>query len=58
MQVNGQNMAGYTREEAVLYLMSLTDSVEMTVQHRREEYDRVQAQQVQDNFYIRHVFVC
>jgi tight junction protein 1 len=49
-------MRGVTREEAVLYLLGLQDEVELLLQYRKDEYDRVRAQQLGDNFFIRFVF--
>ena len=35
------DMSGVTREEAVLYLLSLQDQIDLIVQYRREEYDQI-----------------
>lgn len=48
-------MRGVMREEAVLYLMGLQDRIELVVQHRRDEYERVREQNIGDNFYIRYI---
>lgn len=34
------DMKGVTREEAVLFLLSLQEQIDLIVQHRRQEYDR------------------
>ena len=39
-------MSGVTREEAVLYLLSLQDQIDLIVQYRREEYDQIVQNQV------------
>lgn len=49
-------MRGVTREEAVLYLLSLTDRVDLTVQYKREEYERLRMNNLGDNFFIRLFF--
>ncbi len=53
IQVNGKEMEGVTREEAVLYLLGLQEQVDLLLQFRRDEYERVRAQKLGDNFYIR-----
>ena len=40
-QVNDMDMAGVTREEAVLFLLSLQDQIDLIAQYRREEYDQI-----------------
>ena len=40
------DMSGVTREEAVLYLLSLQDQIDLIVQYRREEYDQIVQNQV------------
>ena len=35
------DMAGVTREEAVLFLLSLQDQIDLIAQYRREEYDQI-----------------
>ena len=46
-------MKGVTREEAVLFLLSLQDQIDLIVQHRADEYDHVMTSQRGDSFYIR-----
>ena len=48
-------MKGVTREEAVLFLLSLQDQIDLIVQHRADEYDHVMTSQRGDSFYIRSV---
>lgn len=52
-QVNDMEMNGVTREEAVLFLLSLQDQIELVVQHKREEYDQVVASGHGDSFYVK-----
>ena len=53
LQVNDMEMNGVTREEAVLFLLSLQDQIELVVQHKREEYDQVVASGHGDSFYVK-----
>jgi tight junction protein 1 len=53
LQVNKKSMQNVTREEAVLYLLSVKENVEMTVQYRKDEYERVKSQNLGDSFYVR-----
>ena len=46
-------MGGVTREEAVLFLLSLQDQIELVVQHQRDEYDQVVASAHGDSFYVK-----
>ncbi len=46
-------MKGMTREEAVLLLLGLQEQIELLVQHRQEEFERVRSQGFGDSFYIR-----
>lgn len=52
-KVNDMEMNGVTREEAVLFLLSLQDQIELVVQHKREEYDQVVASGHGDSFYVK-----
>lgn len=52
-QVNDMDMAGVTREEAVLYLMSLQDQIDLIVQTRRQDYELILNNQKGDLFYIK-----
>lgn len=45
LQVNDMDMTGVTREEAVLFLLSLQDRIELIVQFCKEEYDNIVASQ-------------
>lgn len=58
LKVNDMDMQGVTREEAVLYLLSLQDRIDLIVQHSREEYDDVVASQRGDSFHIKTHFHC
>lgn len=51
-------MKGITREEAVLYLLGLQDHVDLILQYRRDDFDKVKAQNLGDNFYVRCVPWC
>lgn len=50
------DMNGVTREEAVLFLLSLQDRIELIVQFCKEEYDSIVASQKGDSFYIKTHF--
>ena len=41
IKVNDMDMTGVTREEAVLFLLSLNDQIDLIAQYRREEYDQI-----------------
>ncbi|KAG8191357.1 hypothetical protein JTE90_006102 [Oedothorax gibbosus] len=56
LKVNEKDMAGVTREEAVLFLLHIQDHVNLIVQHLKEEYDEIVANQKGDSFYIRTHF--
>ena len=56
-QVNDKDMKGVTREEAVLFLLNLSEQIEMVVQRRRQEFEYVLANSIGDSFYIRTHFV-
>ncbi|KAK7081468.1 Tight junction protein ZO-2, partial [Halocaridina rubra] len=56
LKVNDMDMAGVTREEAVLYLMSLQDQIDLIVQTRRHDYDHILNTQKGDLFYIKTHF--
>lgn len=47
------DMKGVTREEAVLFLLSLQDQIDLIVQHRKDEYDSIVAGQRGDSFHIK-----
>ena len=53
LKVNDMEMNGVTREEAVLFLLSLQDQIELVVQHKKEEYDQVVASGHGDSFYVK-----
>ncbi|KAJ8928951.1 hypothetical protein NQ314_018413, partial [Rhamnusium bicolor] len=55
-KVNDMDMTGVTREEAVLFLLSLQDRIELIVQFCKEEYDSIVASQKGDSFYIKTHF--
>lgn len=48
-------MKGVTREEAVLFLLSLQEQIHLIVQHRRDEYEQIVASQRGDSFHIKYV---
>nr|CAH7718510.1 unnamed protein product [Callosobruchus chinensis] len=56
LKVNDMDMAGVTREDAVLFLLSLQDRIELIVQYCKEEYDNIVASQKGDSFYIKTHF--
>nr|QRF78316.1 ZO1 [Euperipatoides kanangrensis] len=56
LKVNNKDMRCVTREDAVLFLLGLQDQIDLMVQHRQEEYDRVVTGQTGDSFYIRSHF--
>lgn len=56
LKVNDMDMTGVTREEAVLFLLSLQDRIELIVQLCKDEYDAVVASQKGDSFYIKTHF--
>jgi tight junction protein 1 len=58
LKVNDMDMAGVTREEAVLFLLSLQDRIDLIVQYSKEEYDTVSSQQRGDSFHIKTHFHC
>lgn len=53
LQVNEMELSSVTREEAVLYLMSLQDQIELIVQTRLHDYQQILASQKGDLFYIK-----
>ena len=46
-------MKGVTREEAVLFLLSLQDQIDLIVQYKKAEFDQLVTAQQGDSFYIR-----
>uniref|UniRef100_A0A182KFD5 Tight junction protein ZO-1 n=1 Tax=Anopheles christyi TaxID=43041 RepID=A0A182KFD5_9DIPT len=58
LKVNDMDMNGVTREEAVLFLLSLQDRIELIVQYCKEEFDNITAQQRGDSFHIKTHFHC
>ncbi|KAI1292645.1 Tight junction protein ZO-1 [Halotydeus destructor] len=56
LRVNNVEFQGMTREEAVLFLLSVQDQVEMIVSFRRDEYEDVVSNHRGDNLYIRTHF--
>lgn len=53
LKANSNDMKGFTREEAVLYLLRIQDKIELVVQNCKEEYEDIIANQKGDSFYIR-----
>ena len=51
------DMKGVTREEAVLFLLSLQDQIDLIVQHRMDEYEQVVQSQRGDSFYVKYEFL-
>lgn len=58
LKVNDMDMVGVTREEAVLFLLSLQEQIDLIVQHCKEEYDNVVSSQRGDSFHIKTHFHC
>ncbi|XP_065361964.1 tight junction protein ZO-1 isoform X4 [Calliphora vicina] len=58
LKVNDMDMHGVTREEAVLFLLSLQDRIDLIVQYCKEEYDEVVNNQRGDSFHIKTHFHC
>ncbi|XP_067643044.1 tight junction protein ZO-1 isoform X3 [Eurosta solidaginis] len=58
LKVNDMDMHGVTREEAVLFLLSLQDRIDLIVQYCKEEYDEVVTNQRGDSFHIKTHFHC
>lgn len=56
IEVNGRNMRGVTRESAVQLLLGLDDRVSLKLEHARQDFEHVRANQLGDNFYIRSHF--
>ena len=53
LKVNDMDMKSVTREEAVLFLLSLQDTINLIAQFRKEEYDQIVSLQRGDSFYIK-----
>lgn len=58
LKVNDMDMQGITREEAVLFLLSLQERIDLIVQHCKDEYDIAVANQRGDSFHIKTHFHC
>ncbi|RZF42526.1 hypothetical protein LSTR_LSTR004445 [Laodelphax striatellus] len=56
LKVNDMDMKSVTREEAVLFLLSLQEQIHLIVQHRRDEYEQIVASQRGDSFHIKAHF--
>ncbi|KAL0269988.1 UNVERIFIED_CONTAM: hypothetical protein PYX00_007550 [Menopon gallinae] len=56
LKVNDMDMKGVTREEAVLFLLSLQDQIDLIVQHRMDEYEQVVQSQRGDSFHVKAHF--
>lgn len=56
LKVNDMDMTGVTREEAVLFLLSLQDRIDLIVQYSKEDYDSVVSNQRGDSFHIKTHF--
>ena len=53
LKVNDMDMKSVTREEAVLFLLSLQDQINLIAQFRRDEYEQIVSLQRGDSFYIK-----
>ncbi len=54
LKVNDSDFTrGVTREEAVLFLLSLQDQINLIAQYRRDEYDQIVSLQRGDSFYVK-----
>ncbi|XP_053214787.1 tight junction protein ZO-1-like isoform X2 [Panonychus citri] len=53
LKVNSKEMRGLTKEEAVIYLLSVQDQVDLIVQFCKDEYEEILANQKGDSFYVR-----
>lgn len=53
LKVNQMDMTGMTREEAVLFLLSLQAQINLIVQYCHDEYEQIMALQRGDSFYIK-----
>lgn len=58
LKVNDMDMHGVTREEAVLFLLSLQDRIDLIVQYSKDEYELAVANQRGDSFHIKTHFHC
>jgi len=56
LQVNNKDLVNFTREEAVILLMSLNDEVKLLVHHNVVEYENVIGKSLGDFFYIKTQF--
>ncbi|XP_029179116.1 tight junction protein ZO-2 isoform X3 [Nylanderia fulva] len=56
LKINDMDMKGVTREEAVLFLLSLQEQIDLIVQHRRQEYDQIISSGRGDSFHIKTHF--
>lgn len=53
LKVNDMDMKGVTREEAVLFLLSLQEQIDLIVQHRRHEYEQIVSSGKGDSFHVK-----
>lgn len=56
LKVNTTEIRDMTREDAVLLLLSAQDKVDLIVQYRKEEYDKIVTEQKGDSFYVKTHF--
>ncbi|KAF7997147.1 hypothetical protein HCN44_005424 [Aphidius gifuensis] len=56
LKVNDMDMKNVTREEAVLFLLSLEEQIDLIVQHRRHEYEQIITTERGDSFHIKTHF--
>lgn len=58
LKVNDMDMQGVTREEAVLFLLSLQERIDLIVKYCKEDYDNVVSTKRGDSFHIKTHFHC
>lgn len=56
LKINNVKIKGVTKEEAVLYLLSVHNQIDLLVQYSKNEYDEILLNQKGDSFYIRANF--
>ena len=56
VRVNDVDVAGLTREEALLLLLGLQDNVQMVTQFKREEFDEIVTNSLGDSLFMRAFF--
>lgn len=56
LKVNRTDLKGFTREDAVMYFLSVQDQVDLLVQHKKGEYESIVSSQKGDSFHVRTHF--